>query len=55
MTIRIYSIIPIYLHVSKIEGLVELHCVVGLSVLEKINSIFFQRISLVLSRIRRPS
>ena len=55
MIIRIYSIIPIYLQVSKTEGLAELHWVIGLSVLEKINSICFQKISLVISRIRCPS
>ena len=52
---RIYTILHIYLQVSKTEGLVELHCVIRLNVLEKINSIYFQGISLVLSRIRCPS
>ena len=33
------------------EGLAELHWVIGLSVLEKINSIYFQGTSLVLSRM----
>ena len=50
--IRIYTILHIYLQVSETDGLAELHWVIGLSVLEKINSIYFQRISLVLSRIR---
>ena len=49
--IRIYTILHIYLQVSETEGLAELHWVIGLSVLEKINSIYFQGISLVLSRI----
>ena len=53
--IRIYTILHICLQVSKTEGLAELHCVIGLSVLEKINSIYFQGISILLSRIRRPS
>ena len=53
--IRIYTILHIYLQVTKTEGLAELHWVIGLSLLEKINSIYFQGISLVLSRIRRPS
>ena len=49
--IRIYTILHIYLLVSETEGLVQLHWVIGLSVLEKINLIYFQGISLVLSRI----
>ena len=49
--IRIYKILHIYLQVSETEGLAELHWVIGLSVLEKINSIYFQGISLVLSRM----
>ena len=48
---RIYTILHIYLQVSQTEGLVELQWVIGLSVLEKINSIYFQRISFVLSRM----
>ena len=49
--ITIYTISHICLQVSETEGLAELHWVIGLSVLEKINSIYFQEISLVLSRI----
>ena len=49
--IRICTILPIYMQVSETEGLAELHCVIGQSVLEKINSIYFQRISLVFSRM----
>ena len=49
--IRICTILRIYLQVSETEGLAELHWVIGLSVLEKNNSIYFQRISLVLSRM----
>ena len=49
--IRIYTILHIYLQVSETEGLAELHWVIGLSVLEKINSIYFQGISLALSRM----
>ena len=49
--IRIYTVLHIYLHVSETEGLAELHWVIGLSVLEKINSIYFYGISFVLSRI----
>ena len=49
--IRIYTILHIYLQVSETEGLAELHWVIRLSVLEKINSIYFQGISLVLSRM----
>ena len=45
MIIRIYLIIPIYLQTSKAEGLAELHGVTGMSVLEKINSIYFQKVS----------
>ena len=37
--------------VSETEGLPELHSVIGLSLLEKINSIYFQGILLVLSRM----
>ena len=48
--IRIYTVLHIYLQVSETEGLAELHWVIGLSVLEKSNSIYFQGISLVLSR-----
>ena len=36
--IRIYTILHIYLQVSKIEGLAEMHWVIGLSVSDKINS-----------------
>ena len=49
--IRIYTILHIYLQVSETEGLAELHWVIGLNVLEKINSVYFQGISLVLSRM----
>ena len=47
--IRIYTILHIYLHVSKTEELAELHWVNGLNALEKINSMYFQGISLVKS------
>ena len=47
--IRICLILHIYF--TETEWLVELHWVSGLSVLEKINSIYFQGISLVLSRM----
>ena len=40
-----------HLQVSETEGLAELHWVIGLSVLEKINSIYFQELSLVFSRM----
>ena len=53
--IRIYTILHIYLQISKTEGPVELHWVIGLSVLEKTNLVFFWRISFMLSRIRPPS
>ena len=49
--IRIYTILHIYLQVSETAGLAELHWVIGLSALQKVNSICFQRISLVLSRM----
>ena len=49
--IRIYTILYIYLQVSETEGLAELYLVIELSVLEKISSIYFQGISLVLSRM----
>ena len=49
--IRIYTILHIYLQVSETEGLAELHSVIGLSVSEKVDSIYFQGISLVLSRM----
>ena len=49
--IRIYKILHICFQVSETEGLAELHWVIGLSVLEKINSIYFQGISVVLSRM----
>ena len=48
---RIYTILHIYLQVSKTEGQAELHWMIELSVLEKINSMYFQVISLVLSRM----
>ena len=47
--ITIYTILHIYLQVA--EGLAELHWVIGLRALEKINSIYFQGISHVLSRM----
>ena len=47
--IRIYTLLLIYLQVSETEGLAELHWVIGLSVLEKINSISFQGVSPMLS------
>ena len=43
--IRIYIILHIYLQVSETERLEELHWVIGHSVLEKINSIYFRGIS----------
>ena len=51
--IRIYTILHNYLQVSETEGLAELHWVIGMSVLEKINSIYFQGSAFrnVLSRI----
>ena len=49
--IRIYIILRIYLQVSKTEGLVELQWVIGQSVIEKINSIYFHEISLAFSRM----
>ena len=49
--IRIYTILHIYLQVSETEGLPELHWVIGLNVLKKISSVYFQGISLVLSRM----
>ena len=48
---RIYTILHIYLQVSETQGLAELHWVIGPSVLEKINSIYFQGISLEFSRM----
>ena len=48
--IRIYIILRIYLQVSKTEELVELQWVIGQSVIEKINSIYFHEISLAFSR-----
>ena len=41
MIVRIYSIIPIYLQLSKTEGLTEMHWLIGQSVLEKFNSILY--------------
>ena len=49
--IRIYIILDTYLQVSETEELAELHCVIGHSVLEKINSIYFHGISLAFSRM----
>ena len=49
--IRIYTILHIYLQVSETEGLAELRRVIGQSVLEKINSIYFQGISHVFSKM----
>ena len=49
--IRIYTILHIYLQISETERLAELHRVIQLSLLEKINSIYFKGISLVLSRM----
>ena len=49
--IRIYIVLHIYLQVSETEGLAELHWVIGQSVLEKINSMYFDGISLAFSRI----
>ena len=48
---RLYTILHIYLEVSETKGLAELHCVIGLSGLEKINSIYFQGMSLMLSKM----
>ena len=49
--IKIYTILHIYFQVSETEGLAELLWVIGLNVLKKINSVYFQGISLVLSRM----
>ena len=49
--IRIHTILHIYFQVSETEALAELLRVIGLNVLEKINSTYFQEISLVLSRM----
>ena len=49
--IRIYTILHIYLQVSETERLAELQWVIELSVLEKINPIYFQGISLKLSKM----
>ena len=49
--IRIYTILYIYLQVSETEELSELHWVIGQNILEKINSIYSQGISLVFSRM----
>ena len=49
--IRIYIILHIYMQVSETEGLAELHWVIGESILEKINSIYFHGISLAFSRM----
>ena len=48
---EIYIILRIYLQVSETEGLAELHCVIGQSVLEKTRSIYFHGISLAFSRM----
>ena len=48
---KIYTILHIYLQVSQSEGLAELCRVIGRNVLENINSIYFQEISLVLLRM----
>ena len=55
LIINVYTILDIYLQVSITEGLAKLHWVIWLSVLEKINLIYFQGISLLVSRMRRPS
>ena len=52
--IRTYTILHSYLQVSETERLAELHCVIVLSVLEKINSIHFQGIWIVFSRTFFP-
>ena len=39
------------MHVSETKGLAELHGLIGQSVLEKINLIYFQGISFVFSRM----
>ena len=49
--IKIYIILHIYVQASETEGLAELHWVIGQSLLEKINSIYFRGISLVFSRM----
>ena len=49
--IRIYINLHIYLQVSETEELAELHWVIGQSVLEKTNSIYFVGISLAFSRM----
>ena len=43
--IRIHIILHIYFQVPETEGLIELHWVIGQSVLEKMNSIYFHGIS----------
>ena len=48
---RICTILHVYWQVSETERLAELYWVIGLSVLEKINSIYFQGISLAISRM----
>ena len=45
--IRICTILHIYMHVSETKGPAELQWVIGQNILEKINSIYFQGISLV--------
>ena len=47
--IRIYIILHICFQVSETEGLAILDWVIGQSVLEKINSIYFHGISLAFS------
>ena len=49
--IKIYIILRIYLQVSETERLAEFHWVIGHSVLEKINLIYFHGISLAYSRM----
>ena len=49
--IRIYITLHIYLQVSEAERQAELHWVIGQSVLEKINSIYYHGILLAFSRM----
>ena len=49
--IRIYIILHIYLQVSETESQAGLNWVIGNSVLEQINSIYLQCISLAFSRM----
>ena len=52
MIIRIYSVVPIHLKVSKTDRLVELHWLSELSVLENITCAFKNEASFVVSEIK---